>query len=242
MRYLISLLGLCAACSGGTTIGTATVETLQVGMAAGGGGLSKTSLVAWYDFDDATDAHGTYDLTEVNTPTYTSGYGTAAATGNKLWTQNTVDGVWAPNSSTDATLVIRIRPYTGIVNGDYAFLDTSNGFQVRHITTTGARIRLAQASDIQTTTVMSAGTWYLFVVEFDYATTDHTCWVNDGSGTTVSAAFTAATVGFNIGGPNATTGENFDIDYIGMFNRKLTSDERTWLYNSGGTRTYAELD
>ena len=36
--------------------------------------------------------------------------------------------------------------------------------------------------------------------------------------------------------------QDIEIDYLAFYDRVLTADEKMWLYNSGGTRTYAELD
>jgi len=211
----------------------------------GGGGLSKTSLIAWYDFADATDSHSTHDLTEVNSPTYDTSpsRGIAAATGNKLWTIAGIigAGVWLPDSSTDATMVVRFRSYTGVASGDYALSSSTGGVAVRYVTSNGIRGRIADASEIQSTTIPSEGTWYTVVLEYDNSAGDHNMWINNTDLATQSETFTSPGTALYFGGGTATVGKNMEIDFVGLFNRKLTTEEKAWVYNSGGTRTYAEL-
>ena len=74
-----------------------------------------TSIVAWYDFADATDADGgTYNLAPQNTPTYTAGppsYGTATdGTPGAYWQQVALDDNFG-NISGNWSMVLRFRAH-----------------------------------------------------------------------------------------------------------------------------------
>ena len=124
MRLLIFILCLIPSIAIG---GQFDAVVQQYNAAGGATGLSKTSLVAWYDFGDATDAHASYDLTEDNSPSYTSGppnYGSATAASSQQWHTTATTGmtsVWAPDTATDITLVIRFKIGASVTNGNYVF-------------------------------------------------------------------------------------------------------------------------
>mgnify|MGYP002351042139 CR=1 FL=1 len=212
----------------------------------GATGLSKTSLVAWYDFGDATDAHASYDLTEDNSPSYTSGppnYGSATAASSQQWHTTATTGmtsVWAPDTATDITLVIRFKIGASVTNGNYVFNTIDTRYALRHLTSTGCTAYLNNVSP-QTSTVLATGTWYLLIAQMDAATHTTHVWINNSDQSSTSGSASASVTALYLGGISGGA-EDVDIDYAGFFNRLLTSDERTWLYNSGGTRTYAELD
>jgi len=81
-------------------------------------------------------------------------------------------------------------------------------------------------------------TWYDGTADKVYSQINNgTVRESAGTATSVRASSLPFTVGAGGGGVNAFVG---DLDEITFHKRVLTADERTWLYNSGAGRTYAE--
>jgi hypothetical protein len=87
--------------------------------------------------------------------------------------------------------------------------------------------------------------WFFYVIGHD--SVNNQIFISVNNETLVTAANTAGMhVGngdFIVGGNAANLSGNFEgwVDQIGFWKRVLTSDERTWLYNSGVGRSYAEI-
>jgi hypothetical protein len=91
----------------------------------------------------------------------------------------------------------------------------------------------------------STATWYFVVAWHDSSA--NTINIQVDNATAVSQAHAGgvydSTSKFVIGGrlEGTTDYHNGRIDSVGFWKRKLTADEKTWLYNSGTARKYAEL-
>lgn len=213
----------------------------------GGGGTSPglTSILAWYDMADAADADGaTYSLTAISSPAYTAGppsYGTATdGTPGSYWTQASLDSVCG-NSAADWSFVCRFRGYTSVTNADRVI--SMNGGRIRVVWESGG-ITAAVGNISATSTVgASLNTWYTVVA---------THFSNGAASTTKisvngeTLANTTGTGGYAagdlfVGGTSASVTNNIEIDFMGFWGKQLTQDNSTWLYNSGGTRTYSDL-
>jgi len=213
---------------------------------AAGGGLDKTSLYAWYDFtSDGTDAHSTNDLGVTGSPTYTNDGATdyaecqdATPAGFVDDTGSTIGTAWNA-SDADGAIVVRWRARDGVGNGSRPVNLRSLRAAIRYLTSGMS----ATIGNITQTTDESGVTnaWYATVVNYDTGTSTTTVFINDtdkgGNSGTFSAINTL--VGFIPG--NDANHADYDIDYLAFYDRELTTDEITWLYNSGGTRTYSEL-
>lgn len=219
------------------------------------------NLISFWEMEEASGSRAdsviatANDLTDVNTVTQAAGkVGNAASlasgTAERLThTSNaslqtgeidfTVAGwVFLNQVDTDHTLVSK-----------YA---ASNYEYIVHILTTN-RLRFvtnrADGADdtvIYPTTTLSISTWYFFVAWFDNV--NGLGWLQINNGTAESSgssvyAHTAGTADFIIGGRGDSGGFylNGRIDQVGFWKRVLTTDERTWLYNSGNGRSYAEM-
>ena len=208
-------------------------------------GLSKTSLVAWYDFGDATDAHASYDLTEVGSPSYTSGtpnYGTSVQSTGAQWNSPASTGIisaWG-GAAVDCTFGIRFKTGASVSSGDYILKHPNIRFAVRSLTG-GSTVFINSASSHNTGYTFTSGTWYSLVAVRDATTGNVQVYINnnDTGYTKCSNGWNDAVITF---GGAASAAEDIDIDYMFFYNRELTSDEVAWIYNSGGTRTYADLD
>ena len=211
------------------------------------GGVAKDNLVAWYDFADGTDSHtGGYDLTEVASPSYnTSGdieYGTATDATPDLWTQDDVDNI-VGDVDEDFTIVIRVRGYGSISEGDWLFRmnNSRNGIRFR-LDTDQMDTLVADFTPLEVSTTIDIDTWYVVVAQWDSSETRGTAWVDNGNETSEVQAGEFGSGILALGGFFSTTGADVDIDYFGLFERLLTSDERTAIYNAGGTFEYADFD
>lgn len=225
-------------------------------------GFDKTNLISWWSMDETSgtrnDSHGTNHLTDNNTVLYAAGkQGNAAdleydngeylsiannaslATGDidftfACWVKfesladgRTVAGKWQ--------LVAGGREWTLVYeSSNIRFYVSSTGSDTISLSGGAA----------------STGIWYFYVVWHD--ATANTINIQINNGTPVSASHLSGV--YNSGTPlwfgNLITstgtplaGYYHDglIDEASFWKRVLTADERTWLYNGGAGRTYADL-
>jgi len=214
---------------------------------SGGTPFDTTDLIAWYDFDDSggdgnLDNHGAYDWTEANTPTWDTGspnhlITTGSTTDAHLTMADTGLGTdWVQQSDGDRSLVLRFRAHsTGATR--YALYIGNRAFV--NVNDTDLVFRMIQASSV-TVSFAHATAWVWFYVGLNPTTPLRNYNINGGAVTgTNSQAAAANTRTAYVGGDSATNIQDMDIDYMGFFNRVLTADEQTFLYNSGGTLAYS---
>jgi len=207
-------------------------------VAAGGGDSpGTTDLVAWYDFDDATDSHASYDLTETGTPTYGSGIATIES-GEQL-VNTTVDNNWGTTDA-DRTWVIRYRANTGALNGQYPFKMQSPYTFCRYYETGGGTEYKISNVNVASGDNQSEGPWYLAITRYNATTDNVDVLVNDAAPTTSTGNGVHAYTGGNLILPDPV-GALFSYDFFALYDRRLTDAECTWLYNSGSTREYTDL-
>lgn len=215
---------------------------------AGGGGTSPglTNIIAWYDFANANDADGgTFNLTEANSPTYTAGPPSYGTSGNGAaaahWTQTSLDESFA-NTAGDWSFVFRFQAKTGIANNDALIVGNGGRTSIEYTTgANGIRGGVGGTTLVNSNVVPAEDTWYTVVVSRNNTSGQTSISVNGA--TFVSGATTAsfAVGNFVFGGSTTSNANPAWIDFAGFWNKVLTQDNATWLYNSGGTRTYAEL-
>lgn len=207
---------------------------------APGGAPSKTALVAWYDFADATDADGgTYNLTAVGSPSYDFGppsIGVSDDSPDKYWTQSSLDDAWGAYTDQSYTVavrfLIRVTQPTTLQTVLMAHnLRTSVNFSMAtspYCTLGGVQRAMAP---------MTSNVWYTVIAQFNTTTDECTVWVNDIQyGPTVGTP-TTGSGNFSCGG--TFEGNDVELDFVACWNRLLTSDERAWFGTS--TRSYADL-
>jgi hypothetical protein len=179
----------------------------------------------------------------VGSPSYTGGppsYGTAiAGAPDDSWTRALFGNSWFA-TEVDATMVLRVRGHTAMTNGDYAFVSHNVRVAVRWMTA-GWKIIFGGIT-VDHPDDPSLNTWYTIIATYTAATHDVRVYINaTDEVNTLGGTYIDGAGPAYFGGSTASISENFDIDYAGFFERVITAEERTWLYNSGGTRTYSEL-
>jgi len=98
-------------------------------------------------------------------------------------------------------------------------------------------------------TALTVDTWYHLIFVIRGVGTTPLIYVNaiSSEGYTIQLGdiynVSGTNAGFNIGNGYNGGNINFDgiLDEIAIWNRALTSDEVTWLYNSGNGRSYFEF-
>ena len=208
--------------------------------------FDTTDLVAWYDFNDTVpgegkeDSHGTYGMTEENSVTFSTAgpeYVQGRASGNAHLAQvsSGIGTDWG-NPDQDKSVVVRFkRVATGSTDQAFAV-----GAKIR-IEASDSTIgwRLCHSSSV-TVSHTSGTDWTWVYLERVSSSNVKTVSVNDGEATTTDSSFASYDVGTTfVGGSGAFGVDDIDIDYLAFFNRILTTEEQTFLYNSGGTLGYS---
>ncbi len=131
-------------------------------------------------------------------------------------------------------------------NRDWAFVVPNNGALTFSVGTTGGQADAARPSS-----TIGSGAWYFLVGIYDHTVGTHgTAYVSANAGTKTSQALGAAKVagsGLPVSiGDLSHTSVTYGtmagaVDEVCIYQRVLTDDEISWLYNSGNGRTYAEL-
>jgi hypothetical protein len=216
------------------------------------------SMVAYYALEDATDSHGSNDLTNNNTATFatgkvSNGVSLVAASSQSLSHADNSDlsmgdidftiACWARLTTKPANAMAIVGKYLSTGNQREYLLDWVN---------TSDRFRFAMSSDgasgtyteVQATTfgAPSTGTWYFLVAQYDATTNTMSISVNNGTPNTVSQTGGAfnGTANFYVGASQAgaSTLLNGGVDELGVWKRKLTAGELTAMYNAGAGKTY----
>ncbi len=219
-----------------------------------------TSLISYYPLDeasgDALDAHGANNLTEtsgtIDSATGKVGNARDFELGDTEWftkADNTDHSV----SDIDFCLQAWIKPETvpslnmGVVtkdnisgNREYGLYVGSDNKARFYVCASGTTVVAVLANNAG---VLSAGTWYHLVGWHDSVNNQIGIAVNDGTPDTAShtTGVQNGTGPFQIGAFNGTLQFDGLIDEVGFWKRMLTSGERTWLYNSGNGRSYADI-
>ena len=225
---------------------------------------TKANLISWWKLDETSgtryDAHGSNDLSDINTVGYAAGKkGNAAnftaANTEYLKIDDNASLSFANESFTivswckfktvaAAGQVILGKWDYGYGKNEYVLLKLGSEYQLSFVVSSGG------AGDIivRATTFgnVSTNTWYFVACIHDSANDKATIYVNDksdsanySSGCNDNTAPFAIGAQFNKG--SATSLLNGYVDETAMWRRALTADEISWLYNSGSGRTYEDL-
>jgi hypothetical protein len=218
-------------------------------------------LVSFWELEEASstreDAHGSNDLTDNNTVTSGTGIvGTAASlamanseyfshASNASLQMGDIDftiAMWV-NLASDGTVMKILAKDSGAANAQEYAIDMPVA-QFRFLVDSSSATYVAQVAGGGGLPPATA-TWHFVVGWHDaVANTVNVC-ANDGAVASTSTSGQAPVTGasdFNIGRRQA--GDFYTdglIDQVGIWKRKLTSDEITYLYNSGNGRSYADF-
>jgi len=213
-----------------------TTDTVQI--------LGDTSCVAYYKMNDATDETGSYDGTATNVNFNVAGkFGNAGefnGSSSKITNTNQV----IPNGATSFSFWYNPSGATSvqyIIGSGVA--TASKGISVAYTGSTGTfgvvilKGVTALAANFSGTTAYSNTDWHNVSVIWDGTTTSNAVkiYVNgsleaEGTSNTSSASIGAYTT-FGIGGVNGGGYAKGKIDQVRIFDRAITANEVTTLYN-----------
>jgi len=217
-----------------------------------------TSLVSYWDLEEASgtryDLVGSNNLSDNNTVTGGTGKvgeGAVFATANTEHLKAVDNASWDLTTTNDKSFSVWIKPAN--LSNNYAILSRWNespeaggkNFLFRLNTTgklqawvgTGATTGVTTG---ETTTTLSAGTWYHAVVTWSGTVDDKMrIYVNGSLDTTGATASPGAASGpLYIGESSSASPFDGSMDEIGWWDKALTSTEITALYNSGSGLPY----
>jgi hypothetical protein len=220
------------------------------------------NLVSYWSLDEASgnalDAHGSNNLTEINT------VGTATGrVGNARGTFSSSSGRFVASSSSvvqigdaDATLAGWVRvnsdasPYgvlgKYVTSGNqrsFRILAGSNGFRFTFTFQVSSDGTSSTLTGLDWSGTASTGVWYFIVCRHDAAANQISLSVNGGTPATASHSgglFASSSV-FELGRNGSSGNLNGLLDEWGYWSRLLTADEITELYNSGSGMSYADI-
>jgi hypothetical protein len=213
-------------------------------------------LKAIWELSDLNDAHGSHTLTNNNTATFVTGHVGDAVDFERDSAQflNCPSTTELETGDVDMSLAgwayMESQPgHSTILSKDSA----SHGEYILRWDTSAGRFKLfvygaasfGSAADVTDTNVISTATWYFVVVWHD--ATANTINIQVNNGTPVSTSHSAGIYdndsAFKLGNQGSDGNNKWDgrLDQWGVWKKVLTSDERTWLYNSGAGRSYADI-
>lgn len=227
----------------------------------------KTDLVSWWSLDEESgeraDSHGSNPLTDVNTVLYDTGkIGNAAdfELGNDEYLSHADNADLSFSGNDPFTIVVWVNMESKAGDG------TSNRIVSKSLGAGNIEYRLQFRGDddafsfelsndgsgdgleriIETTVGDPAlATWYFIIAYHDPDGDVIGIQVNNNTADedAHSGGVYDGTSLFCLGILNAGESQGFDglMDEVGLWNRLLTADEKTWLYNGGDGRAYSEL-
>jgi len=226
---------------------------------AGDGDNLKTDLIAWYDLDEESgtrydETDNNHDLTDNNSCGYDTGVvGNSAdmIAANSEYLNaadhadlSPVDGdmsimVWfrADDFSSVQGLVSK-RRFANSTGEYYLQLDNASNLEFRTVDASDD-----SSNNCELVSSLSTDTWYMAVVQRDGSENTNYVYLNGNSSSQDCSgngdpADREEDLWIGRAAGNYLNGE---IDLVAYWSRMLTSDERTWLYNSGSGRQYSDL-
>lgn len=235
----------------------------------GGGGLSpyQQLLIADWEFNEPSGARsdsGPNGYTLADNNTVGSGPGVAAndavaavfVAANSEYlsrTAGTSPAIEGRTTNFSIEIAFRINAGIGTTQTLFAKGATANniaGFWFQLQTTGRIQMTLGDGTtrvSVNPTNVLTTATTYHVIVTFD-RTGNMVMYINNVAGTGTSSVSIAAIPGnlgntslLLVGGLNSSTFSSTDIGFVRIWNKVLDSTERSYLYNSGALRSYAQL-
>ena len=218
-------------------------------------------LMAFWELEEASgtrnDSHGANHLTDNNTVTSAAGKVGTCADFEKDNTEylSIADNAALSAGDIDLTICAWVSLETIIANPLYIVSKRTDGGDDEYrlwaqglLTEYFFRFSVwngGSTTTIDNLTFAVVGAWYFVVAWHDATANTLNSQVNNSTIDSV-ACTTGIYAGpgeFRIGAQAAASPFSFDglIDQVGIWKRVLTADERTYLYNGGAGRAYAEL-
>jgi hypothetical protein len=218
-----------------------------------------TNLIAWWSLNEASgtrnDSHGANHLTDNNTVLFSaSGIKSNAADLERDTSESlsiasnanlqmgdidfTMFGWVKAETLNDFATIISKRQ--SVTLPEYQLYYASGKFSF--VTANSSNVGTTITAD---TPAVSTGTWYFIVAWHNASANTLNIQVNNGTVYTDASPVTPRTdtFVFQLGAQQSPAAGFWDglIDEVGIYKKVLTSDERTWLYNSGAGRSYCEI-
>ena len=217
------------------------------------GSTLLTGLVSWWNLDETSgiryDAVGSNDLTDNNTVLYTSAgkIGNAASFDAANQERLTISGLtpWTPRCVSFWVKLDNVGATYEFLVGAIDAWSSDVSIQVYKYSnqlycTSSSGGALQQAGG----TGLVAGVWLHIIAGVNDSNQPY--WYINNSGTSTGTALAGvpdSTTQINIGTyPNGSYAPTCEIDLVGMWDRDLTADERTELYNYGASIKNAFTD
>lgn len=146
---------------------------------------------------------------------------------------------WVKFTTAPASNMGILSKYGGAGNREWSMQKTSANRLAFQVSNDGT----AQVSATDSSVTVTAGVWYLIIGWHNSVA--NTISIQYNNNTPVSTAHTTGVFdsanAFNIGRFGGSFYLDGVVDEVGFIKRLLSAAERTWLYNSGNGRSYAEL-
>lgn len=209
-----------------------------------------TNLAAFWQFEeDGSDTLGNYDLTANNTPSTVTGL---IGNAQKL----TASNFETFNRAYEAGFHVDGEPFSWVIW--YQATMSTSGRVVFPVFRQGARTWYQIYQEQNTMNVFynilnnfagtqvslgatTASAWNMLYFDFDGVTTGRASLNNGTLQTLTQTMQTGLTPDLLITSGTGGVDGDLTIDNSAYWRRTLTTDERTWLYNAGAGRSYAEL-
>lgn len=221
----------------------------------------KTSLISYWKLDEASgtrnDSHGSNHLTDNNTVGSTTGIisnGANFITANSEYLSRASNASLQMSGNTNFTISAWVNMTS---NADYSFVakddDASNSRDFNLGFTTGGglgilfHIQSAGVLYVASSAIGSTSTWYHLIAWYDSSNGQCHLRINDATTYNSSTGATgadASSAEFRIGAREYAGFESYMggiIDEVGLWKRKLTSQEMTDLYNGGSGLPYSSF-
>lgn len=229
------------------------------------GSPGTTGLEAWWELNEASgnrsDSHGSNTLTDNNTVGSTTGKQSNAAdfvasnseylsiADNASLSTGDIDFTFAGwvylDSKSSPKKIAQKRSSSTAREWQVFYSSSTDRFQMAAYDNSGSAIGVVSADTLGSP---STGAWYFIVAWHDSGLNTVNIEINNGGvDSTATTGVPSDTGGiFTIGvtvdsGPSYSNYFDGRIDEVGFWKRVLTSEERSWLYNSGNGRSYNEL-
>ncbi|MCC7375396.1 MAG: right-handed parallel beta-helix repeat-containing protein [Verrucomicrobiales bacterium] len=205
----------------GSTLVQTNGDTNQSGLF----GVSKTGLLAAYDFTNNLDSHtaGPFNLSESNSPTYLAGIGTAISASTSFWAQAGITTNYMTNSASSFTVAFRWKMNTA-ASGSWVLWSHAGRMGYRWIASSN-QARVAQLSTSAATIPNVTNVYSVVILSYD-ATTNRVVWDN-GTNFVSQGAYETSTGPLLVGTDSSSgayaRGASFDWVYI--WKRALTTNE-----------------
>lgn len=216
------------------------------------------NLISFWELEESSGTRNdstssANNLTDNNTVTSTTGLvGTAAVfTAANLESLTRADNASLSTGNIDFTVVFWVKMTTAASVG-LIYKGDSTGIEYAITARSGGQFRLevdnaaglVNLTPVTTTATYTTGTWYM--VEAYHDSVNDIISININNGTAVTAAYSLGSwdsgTSFYMG-VDADFGDymNGQLDQVGFWKKILSSTERSFLYNGGAGRTYAEI-